>query len=116
MSEMFETKQVYLSSLPKNFMAYIDELRPAAPVIFDDAMVWVDHVHDRLTLRVQYILLRRSEIDRDPRGYGGLVGARIRQAMCISDDPTAQAKRLRMSRRQMLNRGREAAQRKARRV
>lgn len=113
MSEMFETKQVYLSSLPKDFMGYIAELRPAAPDIFDDAVVWVDHVHDRLTLRVQYVLLRRGEIDRDPRGYSRLVGARIRQALCISDDPTMQARRLRVARRQMLDRGRDAAKRKA---
>jgi hypothetical protein len=105
-----------MSAVASEFQVAIDSIKDRAPERFVDAVIWQDFVHDRVSIRTEFVLVTRRDMDdaRNSRHLNSLVAARVLKAIGISDDPSQQAKRLRTERRQLLARGKEAASRKAR--
>lgn len=103
-----------MAALPRMIDPYISDVCDRAPERFIDMAIEMNHLHDRIELRTAWTLLTRGEMDR--AGSMGriaqLVGPRIRAAVGIGDGPSLQARQIRMQRRQLIARGKEAAQRK----
>jgi len=75
--------------------------------------LWQDYARGEVMLQVSHGLISWSDIDRGH--WQSLVGERIKRAVLSSPDPSADAKRARMERRQLQSRGMQARENKAHR-